>query len=159
MDKKLLKEKVAKIKTALISSKMWTYIGRLNNPILRQKIMEKWDIISKSNMRNNILKQTYFPFIGWILTMAYLNDDENARYHSKQALVLAVFFASVLTVLSFFLVSLSLNDRIARLIFTILIYLLEVVYFSLCITGTVLIVKNKKITVPVLDKYTGYINI
>jgi len=143
----------------MMRSKMWTCIRRLDNPVLRQKLMGRWDIISKSNMRNNILKQTYLPFIGWILTMAYLSDDENARYHSKQALVLAIFFASVLTVLSFFLVSFPLNDRILRLIFTILTYLLEVVYFSLCITGTVLIVKNKRITIPVLDKYTGYINI
>ncbi len=110
-------------------------------------------------MKEKLTTLTYFPFFGWMFSMAIWPENENIRFHVKQAFITAAFFTLVLTGLSFIKTIFPESSWIMKLILTILIYLAQIVYFSLCIAGTVLQQKEKQISFPVVSRYFNRVDI
>ena len=96
---------------------------------------------------------TYFPFIGWWFTAAFKKDDAYSMEHAKKALVYAAFFAAILLVLGISFAFVSNNERILRMILTVVIYLLNIAYVVLCIIGTKRICGKKDSGFPFLNRF------
>ena len=101
----------------------------------------------------------YLPFIGWMYPMAFKKDDSSAMDHAKQGFVMALFFTALLITLSFSTIFIHTGHRVIRLLIAIAIYLAELAYFSLCVWGTVMLVKGKRIEIPVVKKYADKLNV
>ena len=91
--------------------------------------------------------------------MALKSSEEKEMRHTVQAFMLAAFFAVVLTALSFLQAFISKESEILRLILVTSIYVVYSLYFVLCITGTVMILKGKVLVFPIVRKYIDKINI
>jgi len=85
---------------------------------------------------------TYFPFIGWLVTMTMKKDDTLAMHHARQGFVLAVIFTAISVFLSFSTVFIPRNYRTVKLIIISLTYFFYLIYLILCIMGTLMIRKN-----------------
>jgi len=110
----------------------------------------------KSRNSNKFLKLEYFtyiPFIGWWLTAVFKKDDEYAMEHAKKALTLAVFFTVSLTFLGISFALVSNQARILRMILTVMVYSLDIIYILLCIVGTQRILGKKNSGLSFLNKF------
>lgn len=104
----------------------------------------------------DLLKLTYFPFIGWFIPMSIKKDDEFYMFHGKQAFVLAAYVIGA-CVLFYFMAHIFLPSwmDVVRFILVMLIYLHYVVYVVLCIMGTFMINRGEKKVFPYIGKYTS----
>ncbi|MBN1531798.1 MAG: hypothetical protein JXA20_03975 [Spirochaetes bacterium] len=101
----------------------------------------------------------YFPFIGWLYPMALKKGDEAAMVHARQGFVMALFFTVLLTLLSFSTIFIHTGFRVMRLVIVIFIYLMELLYFSLCIWATMNLVKGKAVDIPLVKEYAEKVNV
>lgn len=102
----------------------------------------------------DVLKLSYFPFLGWFIPM-YLNKDEFQKYHAKQGFVLAAYFAFASIFLVCFKVFVPERADIIQFVIIILVYLHYIVYFALCYLGTQMILKKEKGEFPYINKYVS----
>ncbi len=91
---------------------------------------------------------TWFPFIGWMLPIAFNNRDDLALDHGKQAMYTALFAAVFLIIVTFTSLFMPRSSRSMRLAIVILFYLVLMLYFIICGIGTFLIKKERKGNIP-----------
>jgi len=102
----------------------------------------------------DLVKLSYFPFIGWFIPM-YLNKDEFQKYHAKQGFILAVYFSLASIFLFCFKVFIPERADIIQFAVVMLIYIHYLVYFALCILGTMMIKKGEKGEFPYINQYVA----
>ena len=110
-------------------------------------------------MKEKLTALTYFPFFGWMFSMGIWPDDKNIRFHARQAFITACIFTFLLIFLSFTGILVPDDARIFRLVLVIITYIVDILYLSLCIAGTILQQKNKQTAFPVVSRYLGRVDI
>ncbi|MFC1670981.1 hypothetical protein ACFL20_11365 [Spirochaetota bacterium] len=112
---------------------------------------------SSENKKFTIL--SYIPFIGWMAPVAFQKNNSFAMAHARQALIMALFFTVALILLTFSTVFIPRNLRVLNFIVIMIIYILDLLYLGLCIIGTVMIGKGRKIEFPIIKNYTKLLGI
>jgi uncharacterized membrane protein len=117
--------------------------------------------IKKLNINFNVplMWFTYFPFIGWLYPFIFKKRDRFAMHHGRQAFILAVIFTAVPIILTFSSVFVPRSNRVAQLVFVILVYLSHLVYFSLCAWGFIKVKENKTYNFPVINQYAKKLDV
>jgi hypothetical protein len=101
----------------------------------------------------------YVPFIGWLYPMAFKKGDDEAMVHARQGFVMALIFTVLLTFLSFSSIFMHTGSRAMRLVVVLFIYLMEILYFSLCIWATRNMVNGKPVDIPLVKEYAEKIKV
>jgi hypothetical protein len=102
---------------------------------------------------------TWFPFIGWMLPIAFNRSDDLAVDHGKQAMYLAFFAVIVLTGLTFGSLFIPKSFRSMKLAVVIIIYLVLALYFVICGMGTYMIKNGKKGQFPYISRFAEKLDI
>jgi len=81
------------------------------------------------------------------------NRDEFQKYHARQGFVLAVYFSLACVFLFCLKVFIPERADIVQFSIVMLIYLHYLVYFTLCVLGTLMIRKGEKGEFPLINQY------
>ncbi|MDR3237107.1 MAG: hypothetical protein LBT84_01235 [Spirochaetia bacterium] len=100
----------------------------------------------------------YFPFIGWFITLIINHDDELLLHHIKQSFAIALVFTAGLIVLGFML-TLTQRDGFLRIVLTIIIYLVYLLYFALSAVGTRALFHSERLVFPLIGGRAEKLNI
>ena len=101
----------------------------------------------------------YIPFVGWIYPFAAKNDDKFVYFHAKQGLAVAFIFTLVPIMLTMLIFLSPAEVKIIALFLTLLIYMSHVLYFTLCIWGSVQMVKGESRSFPAVDRLTRKLDV
>ena len=117
------------------------------------------DVLTRKDYNKYFAAGAYLPFIGWLAPMYLKRDDDDCQAHAKNGLTFAVITVGIVFFLTMITIFLPRDWRLVSLLFVILIYLIYLAYFSLCVLGAVFAVREKRLVIPYLDKYTRFIEL
>ncbi len=123
------------------------------------RILYLFNKTGKLEIMNNKKFINYIPFIGWIYTMLFLHQDESMKNHIKNGFLFFLIFTSFPIFLTFATVLVPNDMRIFRFTVTSLINLSHLIYFILCIIGTIKISQNKNFDLPFPKKFSNIIEL
>ncbi len=129
-------------------------------PEIRAKLEHYRNEIYRPMYNKYFAAAAYLPFIGWLVPLYLKPDDALCRENGRRAFALAVFFTGAALALFFlYFIFIPRDWRPVRFALALMVYLVHVVYFSICAWAVYFLLREKRLEIPWLKKYTHIVEL